>query len=146
MEASHRNTVDENSKETSQDTETQLLDTTQFNSLPGATQLHTQYPDEIQTTSNPSKTDLEAQGARPMREYIQHGENVLNEGIKSFEARLAKAFVGGLEDKHIQRLLTTQLDKVGWNWKGAKEELGRIIADGKKRKRNQRSMPAVFYG
>lgn len=129
-----------------QDRETQLLDTTRFNAFPGTTQLYTQYPAETPINSNPLAINLEAQGSRPIEEYIEYGEGALTEGMKSYEVQAVKSFISGLRDKYAQRLLSGRLDKVGWKWEKAKEEMQRMIEEGRKRKRNRRSMPAVFYG
>ncbi len=137
---SHATTADD-SMQMDLDKETQLLKTTQFSQLPGTTQLYTQYPGEVRPSTIDPNIKMAAQGSSPIEEYVKYGEVVVITGVKQYEVEAVKTFISGLRDKYAQQLLISRLERVGWTWEKAKEEIQRIIEEGRKRKRSRRTMP-----
>ena len=138
---SEATTADE-SMQIEQNKESQILKVTQFNDLPGTTQLYTQYPDQTQPRTSTSTISMAAQGPSSIEAYIKYGDTVVAEGLKLYEIQAVKRFISGLKDVYAQQVLTDKLEKVGWTWGKAKEELHRMIEGGRRRKRNRRTMPA----
>ena len=81
------------------------------------------------------------QGSSSVEEYIQYADKVIAEIIMRHEVEAVKSFVRGLKDKYAQHLLTDRLDKAEWTWVMAKEELHRMLEEGRKRKKRRRTMP-----
>ena len=140
---SQATTVDDNIQPDTE-RETQLFPTVQSNSLPDTTQLYTQYSEATQLDVNIPKPNIIAQGSLPIEEYIQHGDAVINQSVRLFEAQAVRNFVGGMRDRNGQQLLSEKLDKVGWTWENAKGEMHQLIMDNKQRKRNKKRIMPGF--
>ena len=118
--------------------ETQPLDTTHFNDLPGTTQLYTLHADETQPKTIGQTISIKAQGSSSIENYIAYGERAVTEGVKLYEAQAIKKFISGLRDHHAQEVLMERLERVGWTWEKTKEELHRIMREGRRKAKGRR--------
>ena len=123
-----------------------LLDLTHSNALPGTTQLYTQYPEETRLEASNPSDGMAEQGSLSVEEYIKYADEIVVESMTRYEVRAVRTFVSGMKDKYAQHLLTERLNKAGWTWVMAKQELHRMIEDGRKRKRKRRTMPVFDLG
>ncbi|MCJ1468254.1 hypothetical protein MMC07_006882 [Pseudocyphellaria aurata] len=78
---------------------------------------------------------LKAQGDSTLEIYVRYGEAAVWRAIRLYETRAVKAFVSGMSDKHQRALLWETLTEEGWTWQNARENIRRMVSDGKKRKR-----------
>ena len=136
--------VNDGSLHSDQDKGTRLLDTTYLNKHPSTTQLYTQYPENTQMNTSIANIRIADQGTLSIEEYIKYGDACVVSSVNQYEMQAVKTFIGGLRNKNAQQELTVTLDKIGWKWEKAKDEMHRMVEAGKKRKRNRRTMPDVI--
>jgi len=125
--------------------QTQFVETAGVNShFINTTQLHTQYLDSTQLKMTTPKSNMTTQGSLSLEDYICHGDVVIAESIYRYEAQAVYNFVSGLNDKYRQHLLKERLDKEGWTWMKAKEEIHGLVKEGIRLRKRRRILPADF--
>jgi len=107
-----------------------------------ATQLHTQYLDPTHLNTTTPTPSMTIQGSSSLKEYVRHGDIVINEGLHRYEAQAVYSFVSGLNDKYRQHLLRKCLDKEGWTWLKAQEEIHRLVKEAERLRKKRRLLPA----
>lgn len=92
-------------------------------------------PIEKQQHSQQHAIGLKAQGEMTLEKYVRYGEAAVWRAVRLYETRAVKAFVCGMTDKHQRALLWDTLAEEGWTWQNARENIRRMVNDGRKRKR-----------
>ncbi|KAL9586686.1 MAG: hypothetical protein Q9212_000755 [Teloschistes hypoglaucus] len=102
----------------------------------------------LDVTTNPPK-DLPAlqqhdwsitQGRATYAEYLAAGEKFVREVLEQSEVQAVKAYVNGMKQPFRQKAVVEALESNGWTWQNARNELQKIVDEGKRRRQSRRSI------
>ena len=73
-------------------------------------------------------------------EYLGAGEHFVQAAKEKAEADAVKAFVQGISQPFRRKPVVNTLEARGWTWENAKDEIRRIIDEGKRRRSGRRTV------
>ncbi|KAL8642862.1 MAG: hypothetical protein Q9228_000509 [Teloschistes exilis] len=81
-----------------------------------------------------------AQGRATYAEYLVSGEKFIREVLEQSEVQAVKAYVNGMKQPFRQKAVVEALETNGWTWQNARNELQKIVDEGKRRRQSRRSI------
>ncbi|KAL8694050.1 MAG: hypothetical protein Q9218_001228 [Villophora microphyllina] len=81
-----------------------------------------------------------SQGRATYAEYLATGEQFIREALEQSEMQAVKAYINGMKQPFRQRAVVEALDTNGWTWQNARNELQKIVDEGKRRRQSRRTI------
>ncbi|KAI4125543.1 MAG: hypothetical protein LQ338_004191 [Usnochroma carphineum] len=92
-------------------------------------------------TSQPPQHNLKlSQGRATYEEYVNNGEDFVRAAVRQTEIRAVKAVVSGMRQAFRRKEIWKVLEEKGWMWAIARQELQKIVDEGKRRRANRRTI------